>query len=180
MQNKSQQKLFRKRSDAKKFYDRTAGSELQPLNIGSYAYVKPPPCKRGKEWAYGQITETNGNRSYTIRTPISIVRRNRPSNPIQPVIMRTVVSNIASGPKRTETIEHPSYAEVARATLNTSPTSASLKSVVSSPPPPSINQAVPCSPAPNAAAPKTPCVHESGRPRRVAGLPKRYEGYVMK
>ena len=71
-------KILKKRSDGKSYYDKTAGGKHKPLEMGSYAYAKPHPTYRAKPWIYGKVTRNDGPRSYTIQTPRGItMRRNR-------------------------------------------------------------------------------------------------------
>ena len=74
--DKVSKEIMQKRVKAKEIYDRDAGNELP---------------------AIGQvITTDHGNRSYSVQTPVSVVRRNRtqlrpaaaPSHPIRPIIVR--------------------------------------------------------------------------------------------
>ena len=177
--------IVQKRVDAKRNYDRTAGVELQPLNVGSYAYVKPPPSRRGREWSYGQVTETNGNRSYTIKTPFSTVRRNRsqitpaaaPAAPIRPVLVRTILPQIEK-PKQSERVPINTDNKVPSASPIKSRVITSVSHNTSSSP--MSNTVVShATPAPNIETVAANKVHQSGRPARGAGLPKRYDGYVM-
>ena len=46
-------------------------------NTNYYAYLKPPPNRRGQPWTYGQISRMEGPRSYTIVTPHGQMRLNR-------------------------------------------------------------------------------------------------------
>lgn len=70
--------ILKKRRDSKAYYDKSAGIEQRPINIGSHAYAKPPPRHRGKPWIYGEVIKNDNIRSYTIRTPHgSMIRRNR-------------------------------------------------------------------------------------------------------
>ena len=71
------QDIKNKRSISKEQYDKTAGSELQPVKIGDHVYVKPPPAQRGKPWIYGQVIANEGPRSYTVSTGMRHIRRNR-------------------------------------------------------------------------------------------------------
>ena len=66
-----------KKAKSKLQYDKKASPEQVPLEIGSYAYVKPPPAKKGNKWAYGKVVENSRARSYTIETPNGPVSRNR-------------------------------------------------------------------------------------------------------
>ncbi len=66
----------KKKRCSKAYYDKTAGPPLTPLRVGDYAYSKPRPEQRGQPWQYGEITAKQ-DRSYTIETPISKIRRNR-------------------------------------------------------------------------------------------------------
>ena len=72
-----QEDILAKRSASRAQYDKRAGLEHQPLSVGDYAYLKPPPNRRGQLWTYGQISRMEGPRSYTIVTPHGQMRRNR-------------------------------------------------------------------------------------------------------
>ncbi|KAL9979808.1 hypothetical protein ACROYT_G017524 [Oculina patagonica] len=39
--------ITKKRQDSKAYYDKSAGRELTPINVKSFAYAKPPPRNRG-------------------------------------------------------------------------------------------------------------------------------------
>jgi len=45
--------------------------------IGSWAYAKPPPNRRGDAWSRGIVTNVDRDRSYTLHTPSGTIRRNR-------------------------------------------------------------------------------------------------------
>ena len=111
--------ITQKRAASKKIYDRTAGVELQKLEIGTHAYAKPPPAARGKPWEYSKIIQTDGNRSYTLLTPNSTIRRNRcqlrpaaaPQQIVQrpiirPIIKKVVESNPVAVAPQTETLHN--------------------------------------------------------------------------
>ncbi|XP_071114814.1 uncharacterized protein [Haliotis cracherodii] len=66
-----------KRISSKTQYDRSSGTEHEPIETGSYVYAKLPPNQRGKPWAYGQVIHKDNTRSYTIKTHGSTLRRNR-------------------------------------------------------------------------------------------------------
>jgi transposase InsO family protein len=72
-----QQDIRHRRTISKQVYDKHSGPELPPLSVGTNVYTKPPPTKHGQPWAHGQIIENPRARSYTVRTPTGIVRRNR-------------------------------------------------------------------------------------------------------
>ena len=86
--------IVQRKAASKIQYDKNAGPEHAPIEVGSYAYVKPPPSKRGQKWAYGEVIENSRPRSYTVKTPSGKVCRNRvqirpaaapPLRPIPPV-----------------------------------------------------------------------------------------------
>ena len=60
--------ILKKRHDSKAYYDKSAGVEHKPVQVGSYTYAKPPPHHRGKPWIYGQVIKMDNGRSYTVRT----------------------------------------------------------------------------------------------------------------
>ena len=72
-----QEELEHKRSTSKTYYDRAVGPQHNTLQPGQYAYARPPPQQRGKPWIYGQITREKPLRSYTLKTPNGMIRRNR-------------------------------------------------------------------------------------------------------
>ena len=51
------------------------GPQHNTLQPSQYAYAKPPQQQCGKPWNYGEITEEEPTRSYTIRTPNGKTRR---------------------------------------------------------------------------------------------------------
>jgi hypothetical protein len=69
--------MVKKRDESKNYYDRTAGQEHKPIDIGCYVYAKPPPRQHGKPWTYDRVTNKENPRSYTIQTPRILIRRNR-------------------------------------------------------------------------------------------------------
>ena len=70
--------ILKKRHDSKAYYDRSAGAEDNPVEVGSYTYAKPPPCHGGQRWIYGEVIKTEPARSYTICTSHgTMIRRNR-------------------------------------------------------------------------------------------------------
>jgi len=71
------QDIRAKRFASKQLYDKHAGIEHTQLDVGSYAYAKPPPNRRGSPWSYGVITNVDRQRSYTLHTPLGTIRRNR-------------------------------------------------------------------------------------------------------
>ena len=173
--------IIQKRETSKRVYDRTAGRELEPLTVGSHAYVKPPPSKRGKEWAFGQVVRDEGNRSYTIRTPISSVRRNRcqltpaapPRHPIQPVVIRASTPQQIDYP-RTPVVEQSvskrTYAAVTKDNhmSNNVPTTPGRDTDAATPEPTTV-----------ATPPVVASTSSHGRPVRVKNLPKKFTGFVM-
>jgi len=66
-----------KRKASKLRYDQQAREEHTPLAVGSWAFAKPPPNKRGDPWSHGVITNIDRERSYTLHTPSGTIRRNR-------------------------------------------------------------------------------------------------------
>ena len=73
-----EEEILKKRRDSKAHYDKSASVEQRPINIGNYAYAKPPPRHRGNPWVYGEVIKKDNVRSYTIRTPQgNTIRRNR-------------------------------------------------------------------------------------------------------
>ena len=71
-----QEEIEARRVASKTSYDRNVVHH-SPLSVGDYAYVKPPPNRRGQPWAYGQIVDCKGPRSYTLQTNRGIASRNR-------------------------------------------------------------------------------------------------------
>jgi transposase InsO family protein len=72
-----QQDIRQRRIVSKQSYDKHSGPDLPPLHVGTHVYTKPPPTKHGQPWAYGQIVDNPRARSYVVRTPTGMVRRNR-------------------------------------------------------------------------------------------------------
>jgi len=71
------QDMEAKRKSSKLQYDKHAQGEHAQLTVGSWAYAKPPPNRRGDPWSYGVVTNMDRHRSYTLRTPSGTIRRNR-------------------------------------------------------------------------------------------------------
>lgn len=71
------QEIQAKRAASKRLYDKEAGLDHSELEVGSYAYAKPPPNRRGQPWSYGVVTNVDRRRSYTLQTPSGSIRRNR-------------------------------------------------------------------------------------------------------
>ena len=70
--------ILQKRQKSKATYDQHSGAQHIEPEIGSYAYAKPPPRERGSPWIYSKVTAARDqNRSYTLQTPHSTIRRNR-------------------------------------------------------------------------------------------------------
>ena len=95
--------ISQKRRAAKLNYDRNTGDSHSLLEPGSYCYVKPPPTKKGSAWSYGEIMSRDQNRSYTISTPTSVLRRNRihirqAAPPTTPAIYKYVTMNPVNPP----------------------------------------------------------------------------------
>ena len=57
-----------RRVASKRIYDRDAWQDHSSLSIGDYAYLKPPPNRCGQPWAYGQVIDNMGPRSYKFQT----------------------------------------------------------------------------------------------------------------
>ena len=72
-----QNDITAKRQKAKEIYDRQAMPQHAEPEVGTYVYAKPAPQQRGQPWVYGKLIHRDENRSYTIETPKSIIRRNR-------------------------------------------------------------------------------------------------------
>ena len=66
-----------RRAKAKAHYDKTASKELAPLIPGQYVYSKPNDHHRGERWNFGEVLNEVTPRSYLIKTPDGLVRRNR-------------------------------------------------------------------------------------------------------
>lgn len=70
--------IIKKRQDSKAYHDKSAGGELTPINVGSFAYAKPPPRNRGNPWIYGEVIQKDNQRTYSMRTSHgTTIRRNR-------------------------------------------------------------------------------------------------------
>ena len=72
-----QEDISAKRRVSRAKYDMSAGLKHKPLPVGDYAYLKPPPNRRGQPWTYGQISRMEGPRSYTKVKPHGQMHRNR-------------------------------------------------------------------------------------------------------
>lgn len=68
--------IIHRRAQSKAQYDKTAGQQHAPLDVGSRVYVKPPPQRHGTPWVSGNII-ARSDRNYTIQTPSRVVSRNR-------------------------------------------------------------------------------------------------------
>ena len=66
-----------RRAKAKAHYDKTASKELAPLIPGQYVYSIPNDHHRGERWNFGEVLNEVTPRSYLIKTPDGLVRRNR-------------------------------------------------------------------------------------------------------
>ena len=55
--------IVKKRQDSKAYYDKSAGGKLRPINVGSFAYAKPPPCNRGHPWIHGEVIKKGNQRN---------------------------------------------------------------------------------------------------------------------
>ena len=92
----SKQQIIGKTIAAKVIYDRKAGPVYTKSAIGTYAYAKPPPQKRGNPWIHGQMTDSD-DQSYTLKIPNNTtIRGNRvhitpAAIPSKPLIIRTPV-----------------------------------------------------------------------------------------
>ena len=53
---------------------RTTTTKAPP---GSYVYAKPPPSSTAEAWIPGQVLDSAGPRSYSIKTGSRVIRRNR-------------------------------------------------------------------------------------------------------
>ena len=77
-----------RRAKAKSYYDKTANCDLAPLSPGQAVYTRPNDQNRGGQWGYGEVLEEVIPRSYLVRTPGGLVRRNRthvrPAKPLLP------------------------------------------------------------------------------------------------
>ena len=190
------EEILCKRRKAATVYNRSAPAEHTMLGVGTYAYAKPPPHQRGKAWAYGQIVDRNeATRSYTIQTPVSIIRRNRvhlrpaaaPSGPLEKVIY---VTQPISSPDRTESTIHPQGAlmgttpsdyDSGNYTGETAVTDRSLPSPLSGAP---GNGTIHCASTPvlpdssdSMISPDT--VLTNSRPKRLSKQPAKYDDFVM-
>ena len=105
------------RKKSKYQYDKHAGPTLSELGIGEHVYLRPPPSQRSQPWKYGVIIEKPTPRSYKIRTPSGVARRNRrhlastTEQPSDPISVDT----------DSEALDDFNY-EPADFTINTSPT----------------------------------------------------------
>ena len=92
----SKQQIIGKTIAVKVIYDRKAGPVYTKSAIGTYAYAKPPPQKRGNPWIHGQMTDSD-DQSYTLKIPNNTtIRGNRvhitpAAIPSKPLIIRTPV-----------------------------------------------------------------------------------------
>ena len=92
----SKQQIIGKRIAAKVIYDPKAGPVYRKSAIGTYAYAKPPPQKRGNPWIHRQMTDSD-DQSYTLKIPNNTtIRGNRvhitpAATPSKPLIIRTPV-----------------------------------------------------------------------------------------
>ena len=66
-----------RRAKAKSYYDKTASKELTPLVPGQFVYRKPNDHHPGERWNFGEVLNEVTPRSYLIKTPDGLVRRNR-------------------------------------------------------------------------------------------------------
>ena len=66
-----------RRAKAKSYYDKTASKELAPLVPRQFVYSKPNDHHRGERWNFGEVLNEVTPRSYLIKTPEGLVRRNR-------------------------------------------------------------------------------------------------------
>jgi hypothetical protein len=69
--------IVTKRHGAMVQYNKHANLSHTPLQVGDFAYAKPPPHRKSGPWDYGIITETPSPRSYILETPRGVIRRNR-------------------------------------------------------------------------------------------------------
>ena len=183
------QDINNRRNTSKQYYDRTAGPPHAPLTLGSYAYAKPPPHKRGKPWTYGRIVARESPRSYTVSTPTGNIRRNRiqvrpaaPPNhataiqPICPVIVHAPAHNLPS-PQLNETPSNQHNCQLdSPATKQTQEESNQLDPCQVPTPNPGV-QGVTSSP--EAAQPETSDTPEPRRGRRITRLPAKLNDYIL-
>ena len=71
------QDMEAKRKSSKLQYDKCVKGEHTQVAVGSWAYAKPPPNRRGDPWSCGIVTNVDRDRSYTLHTPAGTIRRNR-------------------------------------------------------------------------------------------------------
>ena len=111
-----EEEISKKRRDSKAYYDKSASVELGLLNIGTYAYAKPPPQQRGKPWIYGEVINHESPRSYTIRTTQGrTIRRNRVQ--LKPTAHPSVT---IPGPKSKQAHVTPTFTRIRQWKLQTS------------------------------------------------------------
>ncbi|PFX27950.1 hypothetical protein AWC38_SpisGene7317 [Stylophora pistillata] len=103
-----------KRAKAKQHYDTTANSNLPPFGIGDFIYAKPAPHHKSGPWLYGLVTTIPAPRSYIIKTPTGLTRRNRchlrPAAPPPPeaLIPCSWMKQLSANTPTTTTVDHPS------------------------------------------------------------------------
>lgn len=166
------QEITVKRQKAKDKYDQQTSRPHETIPIGSYAYAKPPPTKRGSPWTYGRIIDGDQNRSYTLQTPHGAIRRNRVH--IRPAAAPNFVN----------------WQPIARFNNPIPVSSTHIPKNQSQPPPPSppvstvLEDA--CIPTPTTLQAtednSITCEGQSqfeGRPKRAHNLPSKYSDYVM-
>ena len=102
-----------RRAKAKAHYDKTASRDLSPLAPGQFVYTRPNDHHRGEQWSHGEVLGEVTPRSYVVKTPDGLVRRNRihlrPSEPQvpcdpQPLPEQAVIDNGADVGNSAETI----------------------------------------------------------------------------
>ena len=122
-----------RRAKAKSYYDKTANCDLAPLSPGQAVYTRPNDHNRGGQCGYGEVLEEVIPRSYLVRTPGGLVRRNRthvrPAKPLLPCASQALnqraadssddsVANKSSestdAPPETAVVESPSAVQTSR------------------------------------------------------------------
>ena len=150
-----------RREESKRIYDRDAGQAHTSLSVGDYAYLKPPPNRRGQPWAYGQVIGSMGPRSYKFQTSRGVASRNR------------VHVRLAAPPP-----EGLKRAQVARPPLPVPQDPALVRHPAQEDPPGGQDEVRPQEEAPAGTAPRTPLRHvpdspdmDTSRPGRVVRSP---------
>ena len=68
--------IAKRKQNAKAHYDKRASKQLSEFAIGERVFVKPSPRNRSKPWIHGEVVNKPAPRSYTVSTPLGLVRRN--------------------------------------------------------------------------------------------------------